>query len=448
MQNNDNQQFIRMTTAPVQRLILSLACPTILSMLVTSIYNLADTFFVSQIGTSASAAVGIVFSLMAIIQAVGFTLGMGAGSLISRKLGERDLETANMYASSAFVCAFILGLLLTIFGQIFIDPLMHLLGSTETILPYSRSYARYILCGAPLMACSFVLNNILRSEGHAAFSMIALTSGGILNIILDPIFIFVLDLGTSGAALATVLSQCVSFTILLQFFIRKKSILHISLKSVSLKLRNYLSIISTGFPSLCRQGLASFATVLLNRNAAVYGDAAVAGMSIVMRIVMMVGAIMVGIGQGFTPVSGYNYGAKLYGRLKHAYWFTVKIGAGVMTFCSVALYFFAPQIISVFRDDPQVISVGVEALRFQAFSMPLHSLIIGTNMLMQSTGKIVPATFLACNRQGVFFIPLIITLPILFGIKGVEMTQMGADILSFITAIPYVIWFFTKLKKD
>ena len=442
------EEYQRMITKPVSNLVLSLAIPTVTSMLVSSLYNMADTYFVSKLGTSASGAVGIVFSLMAIIQAIGFTLGMGCGSLISRKLGEKDNDAADRYGSSAFFVAIGFGLLITVFGLIYIDPLMMLLGSTETILPYARDYGLYIIIGAPLMCASFVMNNILRSEGHAAFSMIALTSGGFINIILDPIFIFSLKLGTAGAAMATLISQCISFSLLLQFFLRKKGIVHIRISCMSRKFRDYGLVIVTGFPSLCRQGLASVSTAILNNQASAYGDSAVAGISIVMRIVVTVAAVMIGIGQGFTPVSGYNYGAKKYSRVKEAYRFTVMLGTAILTVGAVILIVFAPQIIKWFRDDPEVIKVGARALRFQSVALPLHGLVIGTNMLMQSTGKQLQATFLACNRQGVYFIPLIIVLPIFFGLTGIEATQACADVLSAITAVPYVLWFMKKLPKE
>ncbi len=444
---NDKEQFEKMTTVPVSHLIMRLSGPTILSMMVTAIYNLADTFFVSQLGTSASAAVGIVFSVMAIIQAVGFTLGMGSASLISRRLGERKNKEADIIGSSAFAAALIFGTIVAVIGQIFINQIMRLLGATETILPYARNYARFIFLGAPLMTVQFVMNNELRSEGKAAFSMIALTTGGLLNMLLDPVFIFVLKFGTTGAAVATLISQSVSFCIFIQFYIRKKSIVCYSVKNVSRKIRDYWSVVSNGLPSLCRQGLASIATVLLNRSAAVYSDAAIAGMSITTRIVMLVAGIMIGIGQGFTPVSGYNYGAKKYDRVKKAYLFTVEAGFVVMSMLAFFIIIYAPQIIKLFRDDADVILVGSKALRFQCYALPLHCLIIGTNMLMQSTGNIVPATFLSCNRQGVYFIPAILILPHLFGITGIESAQMVSDILSVLTAIPFVLLFFKKLDR-
>jgi len=290
------------------------------------------------------------------------------------------------------------------------------------------------------------MNNVLRSEGHASFSMIALTSGGVLNILLDPLFIFTFKLGTAGAAIATLISQCISFAILLQFFLRHKGLTSISIRFISKKFSDYASIVTTGFPSLCRQGLASVSSVLLNREAAIFGDVAIAGMSVVTRIVILIGSIMVGIGQGFTPVAGYNYGAKNFKRVKDSYKFTVILGFITMSFFAAILMIFAPTILSWFAKNLDVIKVGSTALRFQACAIPLNALIIGTNMLMQATGKSIQATFLACNRQGVYFIPAILILPHLFGLLGVEVSQTIADILSAITAVPYVIWFFKNNK--
>ncbi|MCM1322074.1 MAG: MATE family efflux transporter [Bacteroides sp.] len=441
------EQFNKMTETPIPRLIISLAVPTVISMLITSVYNIADTFFVSQLGTSASGAVGIVFSIMAIIQAAGFTLGMGCGSIVSRLLGAQDKQTAAMYASSAFCAALFFGVLLAVPSLLHTDALVRLLGSTDTILPYARDYARIILLGAPIMCASFVMNNVLRAEGHAAFSMAALCSGGLINIALDPLLIFGLHLGTSGAAAATVISQCVSFSVLLSFFVRRKSSVRLRLKSISRSPAPYIMIVQTGLPSLCRQGLACTATVMLNLQSAVYGDAAVAGMSIVTRIIMLVASVMIGIGQGFTPVSGFNYGARLYSRVKEAFWFTVKAGALTLSAAALTLFVWAPQIIALFRDDPLVVSAGAAALRYQACVLPLHAVIVSANMLMQSTGRTLSATFLACNRQGVYFIPLALLLPRFFGLTGVELSQAAADFLSALTAVPYLYVFFKKLPR-
>lgn len=460
MEKNANEQYNKMVNTPVWKLITKLAIPTIISMLVTSLYNMADTFFVSQLGTEASAAVGIVFPIMSIIQAFGFTLGMGSGSLVSIRLGQKRNEEASVISSTAFFAALSVGLLITCFGNIFARAVLGFVGADETVLPFARDYAFFIFWGAPFMCASFVLNNDLRAEGKAFFSMIALTTGGILNMILDPFFIFnelpvfgtrlVLKgfgFGIRGAALCTLISQFTSFWLLFSFYLRRKSICHISIKNISKDLRVLGKVTATGLPSLARQGLASIASILLNRNAALFGISAIAAMSIVGKIIMFIASMMIGIGQGFSPVSGYNYGAKRYDRVKKAYIFLVASGACVMSVFAAAAVIFAPQIIAAFRNDPDVIEVGTVALRWQAAFLPLHALIVGTNMLMQSTRHIKAATFLSMNRQGVYFIPAILILPQFFGLFGVEISQAVADLFSTFTAIPYMIWFFRKLPQ-
>ena len=418
-----------MVNTPVSKLITSLAIPTVISMLVTSIYNMADTFFVSQISTQASAAVGVVFPIMSIIQAFGFTLGMGSGSLISIRLGQKRNEEANVIVSTAFFTAIGIGFLITILGIIFSTQFLSLVGASNTILPYAQDYAKYIFFGAPIMTASFVLNNVLRSEGKAFFSMIGLTTGGILNIILDPIFIYALDLGISGAAIATLCSQSISFLILLTCFLKHKTICHINIKLYSLKKEVLPKIVTTGFPSLSRQGLSSISSILLNTAAGAYGDAAIAGMTITTKIVMFIASIMIGVGQGFSPVSGYNFGAKRYDRVKQAYTFTLTAGFILMGSLATIIFIFANQIMNAFINDLNVVKIGVAALRWQVAFLPFHSLIIGTNMLMQSTRHIKSATYLSMNRNGIYFIPAILILPRVIGLQGVEMAQFVADVL-------------------
>ena len=442
-----DSQFDKMINEPVSKLIAKLAVPTVISMLVTSIYNMADTFFVSQINTQASAAVGIVFPIMSIIQACGFTLGMGAGSLVSVRLGQKRNDEANQIASTAFFTAIAIGALITLFGNIFSNQFLALVGASETILPYAHDYARYIFWGAPVMCASFVLNNVLRSEGKAFFSMIALTSGGLINITLDPFFIYGLGMGLRGAAVATIVSQTIAFVILLSWFLRGKAVCRMSIKFFRFTVDVLGKIVTTGLPSLARQSLASIATILLNTTAGAYGDSAVAAMSITTKIVMFVASIMIGIGQGFSPVSGYNYGAKRYDRVKKAYRFLVGSGMAIMTCFALVIFIFAPQIMHGFIKDEAAVAVGVVALRWQSAFIPFHPLIVGTNMLMQSTRHIKAATFLSMNRQGVYFIPAILILPRLFGLRGVETSQAAADILSAITAIPYLIHMFRKLDR-
>ena len=450
MENNRNEkQYIKMTQTPIPRLVSKLALPTTISMLVTSIYSLADTFFVSQLSTSASSAVGIVFSVQTIVQAVGFTLGMGAGSLLARKLGEKDKKAADTYAATSFYTAILFGLIFLVAGLLFIEEIMTLLGATETNIGYTISYANYIIWGVPFICASFVLNNILRSEGKAALSMIGLATGGVINIILDPIFIFNFEMGTAGAALATLISQSISFVILISMFIFKKSNISLNIKNVSLKLKNYWEIILTGMPSLTRQGLASVATVMLNKAANNYGDEAIAAMSITTKVAMLVFCICIGIGQGFMPVAGYNYGAKHFDRVRKAFRFTIITDTILMTLLAIGIFSFAPYIMQIFRaEDMAVIEIGTAALRAQAIAMPLMATTIVANCLLQSVGKSVPATILSCCRQGLFFIPLIMILPNLLKLTGIEYSQAISDAMTFAVSVPFLIWFFRNLKKE
>lgn len=440
-------QHRRMTETPIPRLIAGLSVPTIASMLVTSIYNMADTYFVSHLGESATGAVGIVFSVMAIIQAVGFTLGMGSGAQISRLLGQKDQDKAEIIASSSFVVALLFGLCLTVVGLLFLDPLMLLLGATETILPYARDYAGYIFFGAPVMAASFVLNNILRSEGHATFSMVGITTGGVLNILLDPIFIFVFELGTAGAAIATLLSQCISFAILLGFFLSGKSVVKLSVRKVSRKAVIYLDTVRTGMPSLCRQGLATIATVALNTAAKPYGDAAIAAMSVVGRVFMLLMSVLIGFGQGYMPVLGYNYGAKRYDRMRRAMSFTLKTGIGAMAVLATCCALAAPAIMSLFGDDPDMLRIGTFAIRAQCVGLLIQPIGTFGNMTFQSVRQTGKATFLSACRQGVYFLPLILILPGQLGLLGVELAQPIADILTSLTALPMLVAFYRKLRR-
>ncbi|MCC3868594.1 MATE family efflux transporter [Terrisporobacter mayombei] len=446
--DSKDTQFEKMTKTPIPQLVSSLAVPTIISMLITSLYNMADTYFVSQLGTSASAATGIVFSLMAIIQAVAFAIGIGSGSTISRKLGQQNKEDADILGSSGFVTALIFGSALLIFGNIFIKPLMILLGSTETILPYAVNYAKYILFAAPFMTASFALNNMLRAEGKANFAMVGIGIGGIINIILDPIFIFHFNLGISGAAIATAISQFLSFIVLFLYYLKGKTIVRFSINKISKEINTYLIIFKNGMPSFFRQGLASVATVALNFNAANYGDSAVAAMSIVGRVFMLIFCVIVGYGQGYQPVVGYNYGAKNFTRVKESFLFTLKIGTTIMTVLALMGYILSPQIMSWFISDLSVIEIGTRALRYQCLVMPLMTLGVISNMTFQAVGKSLHATFLTSCRQGIFFLPLIIILPKIFYLKGVEITQPISDVLTFIVSIPFIYKFFKNLNNN
>ena len=441
------QQFRKMTETPIPKLILSLAAPTILSMLITSIYNLADTFFVGQISTSASGAVGVVSSLMAIIQALGFMLGHGAGSIISRSLGSQNTKAATRFASTSFFTALTFGLILAAVGLTTLPHFMMLLGSTETILPHACAYARPILIAAPLMMSSLVMNNILRYEGKASFAMIGLVTGGVLNMVLDPVFIFGFGLGTAGAGIATALSQSISFCILLSMFLRGKTVSQFQLSAVTRGPAEFGTILMTGLPSFGRQGLNSIGGMLLNIAARSYGDAAVAGMSIVSRIFMFIISVAIGTGQGFQPVAGFNYGARKYRRVEKACVFTMCASFCFLSVIIAACWFNAEALIKLFRDDPEVTAIALPAFRYQCFACFLQPVIVAGNMLFQSIGKSGRATFLACCRQGVFFIPLILTLPRMFGLLGIEICQPIADVLTFVVTVPFLFPFLHQLVK-
>jgi len=434
MQSPQEQKYKLMTETPVKPLVCKLAVPTIIGMLVTSFYNMADTFFVGRIGTSASAAVGIVFSLMAIIQATGFFFGHGSGNFISRALGRQDNESAAKMAATGFFSALIAGAVIMAAGLIFIDPLAIMLGSTETILPYAKDYMRIILIGAPFMTSSLVLNNQLRFQGNAIYGMIGIASGAVLNIALDPLLIFVFDMGIAGAALATVISQFVGL-VLLWIGTRRGSSIAIRLRNFKPSILLYKDLTKGGAPSLLRQGLNSIATICLNFSAGAYGDAAIAGMSIVTRIMQFANSCLIGFGQGFQPVCGFNYGAKKYGRVKEAFWFCVKLSTVVLVGIAAVGILFAPQVVSIFRDDPEVIAVGKVAMRMQCISFPLAAWIVMCNMMTQTIGKAGRAAFLATARQGLFFIPAILILPRLFGLFGLEMAQAVSDVITFVLAL-------------
>lgn len=440
-------QFRRMTETPIPQLVLSLAAPTILSMLITSIYNLADTFFVGQISTSASGAVGVVSSLMAIIQALGFMLGHGAGTIISRSLGSRDTTAATRFASTSFFTALVFGVVLAVAGLGTLPHFMMLLGSTETILPHACAYARPILIAAPLMISSLVMNNILRYEGKASFAMIGLVTGGVLNIALDPLFMFVFGLGTAGAGIATALSQSISFCILLSMFLRGKTVSQFRLSAVTREARDFGRILLGGAPSFGRQGLNSIGGMLLNLAARGYGDAAVAGMSIVSRIFLFIISVAIGVGQGLQPVASFNYGARKYRRVRQAAIFTIEAAFCMLVVLVGLCWVNGDALIRLFRDDPAVTAVALPAFHYQCLAMLLQPIIVVANMTFQSVGASGRATFLACCRQGVFFIPLILILPRTHGLFGVEICQPIADVLTFLVSLPFLIAFLQQLGR-
>lgn len=442
-----------LTTQPIPRLVSQMAIPTIISMLVSSFYNMADTFFVGKLNTQATGAVGVTFAVMALIQALGFFFGHGSGNYISRKLGAHELKLASVMASVGFFSAFIAGIFVTVFGLLFLQPLSLLLGSTPTILPYTMSYLGIILLGAPFMMSSLVLNNQLRFQGSASFAMVGIVTGAVINIALDPILIFGFHLGINGAAIATAVSQLISFLILFSAS-RKGGNIQIQFKNFKPGFFYYKEIFRGGIPSLFRQGLASVAQISMNHAAGIcagplLADAAIAGMSVVNRIMMFANSALIGFGQGFQPVCGMNYGAAKYKRVREAYYFCVKTAIGFLIVISLIGIIFAEPIVTIFRkDDADVIKIGTLALRLQCLTFPLNSWIVMCNMLLQSIGKAFRASLVSAARQGLFFLPLIWILPYVIGLLGVQITQPIADGLSFMLSIPLGVGVLKELKES
>ena len=441
-----DEKFKQMTETPIRPLIIRLAVPTVISNLISTIYNAADTFFIGLISTSASAAVGVAFSLQAIIQAIGFFFGQGSGTTVSKDLGKHDIKDAEIIASTGFVSSFFLSFFIMIPGLIFLEPLAIFLGSTETILPYANDYMFYILLGSPFMCSSLVLNNQLRFQGYSFYSMIGLTVGGVLNIFLDPLFIFVFDMGIAGAALATALSQAVSFFILLFYAIRMGNVrLRISLFRPSVKILKEITV--GGLPSLCRQSVMSVAMIVLNTASKPFGDAAIAAMAIVNKVGNFTNSILLGVGQGFQPVCGYNYGARLYSRVKEGFYFCVRSMVLFLIFLAVLEYIFAPQIIEFFRrGDPAVTEIGSLALRLRCFTLWFSSWIVISNMLLQTTGKVVRASILGFARQGIILIPSVVILTPLIGLLGIQLAQPIADLVTIALSIPMTIGVIRSMK--
>ena len=441
-----DRQYKEMTETSVEKLILRLSVPTIISMLVTNIYNMADTFFVGKLGTSASAAIGIVFSLMTINQALGFMCGHGCGSNISRKLGNKQGDAAIKFASTGFFMSLFLGVLIMIIGIIFMEPLLRIMGSTDTIMPYAKSYGICILLSAPFMTGSCVLNNVLRYEGKASLAMVGLTLGGVLNIIGDPIFIFVLNMGTLGAGISTAVSQVISFFVLLSMFGGDRTVSRLRFSAISWDIKDILNILYTGLPSLIRQGMMSVSTMVLNYMSMPYGDAAIAAMSIVSRVCNFIFAIALGISQGFQPVSAFNFGANKFKRVKRAFIFCCGLSMIILGILSVLSLIFSGHIIGLFRDDADVIGVGTFALRAQCIVLFVSPITLAASMMFQGAGENLASSIASFLRSGITFIPMVAILPRFFGIYGIQLAQPVADVISFVVVMPLIVRFFKKIN--
>jgi len=436
-----------MLNGNIHRIIPALAVPTIISMLVTSFYNMADTFFVSQIGKEATAAAGVNFSLMSVIQSFGMSFGVGAGSYISRLLGAKRDEEASRTLSTAFFSSIAVGFIIMILGFIFMNPLVKIMGATPDIIDYSIDYASFILYGAPFMAGAFVLNQCLRAEGSPTFSMLGMGAGAVINLILDPLFIFTFGWEVAGASAATAISQVISFFILLIPFLKKRSLLRLSPRLVTFSKSIVSEISKMGFPTLLRTGLMTISSVVTNNVAGAFSTAALAAISVVNRFMMFIGSALIGFGQGFQPVAGFNWGAKRYDRVWKSFTFSSVVGVvGMVVFCSVVAIF-APSIMRAFSDDSTVIDIGSFSIRLQCLAMPIHAWVIVVNMLFQALGRGTSAAVLSLSRQGICFIPAVIILSLAFGVWGLAAAQAAADVMSLLIALPLAVRIMKEIRR-
>jgi len=442
---NADQHYIKMTETPVSKLILNLGIPTTISMLITNIYNMADTYFVGTIGESAQAATGVLFTVQAIMQGIAFMLGHGGGTYIAKYLAAKDVKEASKYISTSFFTGAFLGILITVLGLIFLEPLVLFLGSTQTILPHAMDYGKCILCAAPFIICSFVLNNGLRYEGKAFYAMYGLTAGGILNIFGDYLLVMKFQMGVMGAGIATAVSQMISFGILLFMYV-KMAQSNISIRSVSREIKIYLSICRVGFPSLIRQGLTSVTNGLLNNVTKPFGDAAIAAMSVVSRYSSFLMCVGLGMGQGFQPVASFNYSAKKYDRVKKGLLFTCAFGLVFVGAMSTVSIVFAEPIMCIFQKHPDVVTIGSKALRFAAVGMMFMPFSVPVNMLYQSIQQPTISSVLSLIRSGLVTIPFLLICVPFMGLPGIQIAQPMADVIAGIISIPFIVRFLRQTE--
>ena len=438
----------RMLNDPISRVIPQMAIPTIVAFLINSIYSLADTYFVSSLGTNATAAVSVNASLDQVIMMAGSMLAVGANSYIARLLGEGDEKRASQVLSTAFFLAGGLGILLMLGGIAFMTPMVRLLGATPTCEQYSIDYATYVLYAAPFMATSFVMNQCLRAEGSALLSMIGMGFGGVLNCVLDPIFIFGLNMGVAGASLATAISKLVSFSILIFPYLTRRSLLHLSIRNFHCTKKIITEIVSVGSSSMFRTGLAVVAAIMLNDLAGNISDSVLAGIGVCTKIMMFPFSIILGFGNGFQPVAGFNWGAKRYDRVEESYRFSAKVSIWGAVAMGLVLALLADKIIVAFAGtDPEMRRIGVICMVSQCIALPIHAWVATVNMLCAGLGNAKGALILASARQGTCFIPILHLMAWALGAYGVATVQAVADLLSLALAIPIAIGMGRKIRN-
>ena len=437
-----------MLETPIPRLVTKMALPTIVSMLVISFYNMADTYFVSSLGTAATGAVGVNLSLMSFIQMAGTALAVGANSYIARLLGEKRTEEAARVLSVAFFLSFGIGLVMLIGGFLFMEPLVQAMGARDEVIPYAISYATYILLAAPFMMGVFVLSQCLRAEGSATLSMVGVVSGALLNLVLDPLFIFVFHWGVAGAAIATALSKLVSFIVLVSPYLRGRTMIVLSIRQFHPSKTIMDELVKMGFPTFARSALMTLASIITNNIAGAFSVSALAAISVVNRIMIFISSAVLGFGQGYQPVAGFNWGAKRYDRVKSSFWFAAGVSVVCVSALGLAAALGAPQLMRVFTSyDQEMIEIGALAIRMQCLAMPSVAWVIVVNMLYAGLGRAAGAALLSIVRQGVFFIPMVLTLPRFFGVQGLAAVQGVADILTLILSIPLSIILLREINE-
>ena len=448
-----DEKYREMVQTPVPRLVLRLAIPSMVSMVVTALYNVVDAAFIGRLSTEATAGIGIAFAYMTFIQAIGFFFGHGSGNHISRALGARQYDDAETMAAVGFFSPLLLGVVAAMIGLPLLPRLSAQVGAPPDVVPYACDYLRYILIASPFMMSALTLNNQLRLQGNARFGMIGIVSGAVLNMALDPILIFTLDMGVTGASLATAISQFGAWCLLLWGTQRRESV-HIRLANFKPSFYCYREIFAGGLPSLCRQAFNCVSAVMLNYAAGSYAPpgqqaSSVAAFAVVSRATMFAFSLILGFTQGFQPVCGFNYGAHKYRRVRQSYLFAYSVSTLMLLVMASLGYIFAPQIIALFRDeDPMLIAIGSRVLRWQCLVFPLVTLSTATNMLFQNIRMPFRSTLLSIGRQGLFFIPAVLILPRLLGLQGVEMAQAVADVCTFLMSIPFAVWISRKLKME
>ena len=436
-----------MTRTPVAKLILKLGIPTTISMLITSVYNMADTYFVGASGESAQAATGVLFTLQAVIQGIAFMLGHGGGTFVSRNLADKNINEASKFVSTSFFTGGAVGIVILVLGQIFLEPMVLMLGSTRTILPHAKHYGFWILTACPFIICSLIINNALRYEGKAFYAMFGLTAGGLLNIFGDYLLVSKLNMGVYGAGLATCISQIVSFVILLVMYM-KMAQSKISIRYVSKEIRVYYDIVRVGLPSLIRQGLNAVTSGVLNNVTKPFGDAAIAAMSVVNRYSSFLMCVGLGMGQGFQPVASFNYQARKYSRVKNGMLFTMGFGMVFIGGMSLISMIFSDFIITLFQSHPDVIAVGSTAMRLAALGMMFMPLSVPVNMLYQSIQQPKISSVLSMIRSGAVTIPLLLFGVPVLGLLGVQIAQPTADIVAGIISIFFIVRFIKTIPQD